>query len=301
VREALDLGVVLILNLEPSCKDYYEEARKGGIVVLEYPMQPLGIRPIEEVNELVRNVLQVMSSGKKVLIHSGDSVDDRCVTLAKMVLAAKGVKLEDVEGPQSLVQELAVSWYTRLIELISVEELHLLYGIGKRYDFGAGLEHASTVANVSLDIASVLKDKLNLDEADLIAVYVSGLFHDIGRFYSERRHEETGVEILRTHAKALRDLVDVELVEFCIKHHRRHTKPFEDPLLESVGEKGLHLAAIVRLADSFTSVYSKEEYWGAYLEDDNLVIVARFVNKHRFGEKGKLMEKASKIRPLIRS
>lgn len=300
LRKVLKSGVVLILNLEPTCRDYYREVR-GKAVVLEYPLQPLSIKPVEEVNELVRNILQVIKSGGKVLIHGGNNIDDRCLTVAKMILVARGEKLEGVEGPQSLVQELAVSWYARLTDLIGVEELHVLYEIGRRYDFGAGLEHASTVANISLDMAFALKSKLELSREDLVAAYVSGLFHDVGRFYSERRHEETGVEILRTHAKALRDLVDMDLVEFCVKHHRRHTKPHEDPLLERVGDKGLHLAAILRLADSFTSVYSKEEYWGVHLEDDSLVVVARFVNKHRFSEKGKLLEKVLNIRPLVRS
>lgn len=289
-----------MLNLEPSCKGYYEEARERGVIVLEYPIQPLSIRPVEEVNEVVRSILQVISSGGKVLIHGGGVIDDRCLALANMILAARGEEARSIEGPQSLIQELAASWYSRLLDLVGIEEVHILYEIGSKYEFGAGLEHASTVANISLDIAEALKSRTDLTRSDLLAAYVSGLFHDVGRFYSERRHEETGVEMLKTHVKALSRIADLELVEFCMRHHRRYTRPHEDPLLERVGEKGLQLAAMVRLADSFTSVYGREEYWGAYLQNDELVVVARFVNKHRFGEKGKLLEKVLGVKPVVR-
>ncbi|MEM4019104.1 MAG: hypothetical protein QXG57_02670, partial [Thermofilaceae archaeon] len=94
--------------------------------------------------------------------------------------------------------------------------------------------------------------------------------------------------------------VDVDLISFCIRHHRRHTNPENDPAVESLGENGLILAAVVRLADAFTNVYEKEDYWGVYLSEDGIAVVARRVNKERFESKGKLLEKITGVKVTLR-
>ncbi|RLE69111.1 MAG: hypothetical protein DRJ43_04460 [Thermoprotei archaeon] len=303
IEEAVERGVALVVNLDPSCSGYYKRAEELGVEVVEHPIQPLSFRPVEEVNSLVYRILGVVSVGRRVMVHAGNG-DGRCGTFLMMTLTALGVPdpsevVGSVGGPESLVQEHAVAWYARLLDLLGVEKLYSLYEIGRQYEFGAGLEHASTVANLSLDFAEALKPRVEFDERLLASVYVAGLLHDVGRFFSERRHEEIGVRIVMGSARVLEEVADLNLVVFGVRHHRRHTKPSKDPLLNVVGDEGLHLAAIVRLADAFTNVYGKEEYWGVHLEDESLVVRARFVNKRRFEEKGKLLREVVGVTPTL--
>lgn len=295
VEEARKSGALLIISLEQSCTGYREAAGRLGMAVLDYPLQPLAARPVEELNELARVAMGVARAGAKVLIHGLSESDDRCCFVASALAEALGCSAPQL-APLSPVQELALSWYSRLIRLLGVERLHELYEVGRVYDFGSGLEHASTVANVSLDLAQALQPLDGLEPSDLRTVYAAGLLHDIGRYFTEKAHEEVGVKVLNEHADFLAREFDYDLLTFCIRHHRRHTDPENDPALEKLGRKGLLAAAVVRLADSFTNVYEREEYWGVRVGEGTLAVVARRANKRRFEGKAKLLEKVKEIK-----
>jgi len=287
--------VLLAISLEPSCTGYREAAGRLGVVVLDYLLQPLAARPVEELNELARVVIGVVRTGSKVLVHGSSESDDRCCFVASALAEALGCSAPQ-SAPLSPVQELALSWYSRLVNLLGVELLHKLYEVGKLYDFGSGLDHASTVANVSLDLAQALLPLGGLEPGDLRTVYAAGLLHDVGRYFTEREHEEVGVKVLSEHADFLAREFDYDLLTFCIRHHRRHTDPESDPALGHLGERGLLAAAVVRLADSFTNVYEREEYWGVRVEENVLSVVARRANKRRFEGKGELLEKVKGLK-----
>ena len=292
IEEARKLNVLLVISVEPGYTGYREAAGRLGVAVLEYPLQPLAARPVEELNELVRVALGVVRSGARVMVHGSSEVDDRRFFVASALAEALGCAAPQ-QAPLSRVQELALAWYSRLLRLLGVEQLHGLYEVGRLYEFGAGLEHASTVANVSLDLAQALP---GFGEGDLRTVYAAGLLHDVGRYFTERGHEEVGVKLLSEHADPLSREFDYELLTFCVRHHRRHTDPERDPAAERLGEKGLLAAAVVRLADAFTNVYEKEEYWGVRVEGGTLEVVARRANKRRFEGKAELLEKISGLR-----
>lgn len=290
IHEARKLGVLLVISVEPGCGGYREAAGGLGVAVLEYPLQPLTARPVEELNELARVALGVIRAGAKVMVHGSSEADDRCSFVASALAEALGCAAPQQQAPLSRVQELALAWYSRLLRLLGVELLHRLYEVGKVYEFGAGLEHASTVANVSLDLAQALS---SFEGRDLRTLYAAGLLHDIGRYFTERGHEEVGVKLLSEHAGFLAREFDYELLTFCVRHHRRHTDPERDPAAERLGERGLLAAAVVRLADAFTNAYEKEEYWGVRVEGKALEVAARRVNKRRFKSKAELLEKIS--------
>ncbi|MEM0226323.1 MAG: HD domain-containing protein [Thermofilaceae archaeon] len=292
-EDTIETEGALVINVEPSCKRGFE-----GAVTLEYPLSQLTSRPPEELNELALTALRFAKAGSRVIIVGLGEDDDRPCYLANALLVAlKGQPL--LQCSLSRAQEQTLNWYARLKELIGLEQLHALFGVGKAYEFGSGLEHASTVANISLDLAQAVS-RGTLTHRYLKSLYVAGLLHDIGRFVSERGHEEIGVRMLMAHKDALPGDVDVDLISFCIRHHRRHTNPENDPAVESLGENGLILAAVVRLADAFTNVYEKEDYWGVYLSEDGIAVVARRVNKERFESKGKLLEKITGVKVTLR-
>lgn len=291
LTESVKGGGALIISVEPNCG----QGLAGGAVI-DYPLRQLSARPPEELNELAIAAARVKRAGGRVLIVGLGEEDDRSCLLAN----ALSIALEGRSAfpcPLSRAQELVLSWYARLREAVGVDQLHRLFEVGRTYEFGSGLEHASTVANVSLDLAQALAGAATA--RDLKSLYAAGLLHDIGRFVSERNHEEVGVRMLSVHKDALAGDFDVELVSFCIRHHRRHTNPASDPAAESLGKRALLLAAIVRLADAFTSVYEKEDYWGVHLSEGELTVVARYVNRDRFESKGRMLEEVAGVKVAL--
>ncbi len=290
--DLLEERIAAIVAVDPSCAAPPGEDKQAGVPVIEFPLPPSGVRPVEELNELALIVKSITKGGYNVLVQGFGDFDSRAYLVASAVLAALNADVE-LPGPLTLTQDLAVAWYRRLVNEIGVEVVHQLYEIGKLYEFGAGIEHASTVANLSLDLATALGELLKPGGEELRALYAAGLLHDLGRFFAEYKHEETGIGILERHAGTLSAIVDLKLAMFLIKHHRRRSNPEQDPLYADFGRGGLLLAAILRLADSFTNVYGKEEYWGASLEADKLVVTARGVDRHRLESKGKLLEEVT--------
>lgn len=285
--------MVIAVSALAEARDRWE-----GCVVLECPLSPLSAKPVEELNELARVALSIVRAGGKVVVV-GSEGDDRCLFIASAL--SQALNCPPPLGPLSPVQELALAWHSRLTTVLGVEDVHLLYELGRQYDFGAGLEHASTVANIGLDILQSVADRATLVERDLKTVYAAGLLHDVGRFFSEYRHEEVGVRIMSEHSKALGEAFDTPLLLFCIRHHRRHTEPRRDLLAREVGERGVVAAAAIRLADAFTNAYGKEEYWGARREGDKLVFPARFVNEQRFRSKARLLERVTGLEVELRA
>lgn len=279
----------MIISLDPNCDKFRSVASELGVAVIDFILQPFSARPVEELNELALLGRAILRAKGRIMVQGPRESDDRSCFLASVLAIAWGLDVI-FTCPLSPVQELTLSWYSRLLQLMDVEKVHKLFELGRPYDFGSGLEHASTVAHVSLDIATALAEEIGFTKRELSTLYAAALLHDIGRYFSERGHEEISARIVSSHASKLDEDLDLPLLLFCIRHHRRHTEPRKDPEIEKLGEKSLILASVLRLADAFTDVYDKEEYWGARGFGKGVVIVARFVNKHRFESKAKLLE-----------
>lgn len=289
VKKEYEKGLKLIISLDPSCNEFRSTASELGVAIIDFVLQSLSTRPVEEINELAFIGRAILRAEGRVLVQGSQESDDRSCFLANALAVAWGLD-STFTCPLSPVQELALSWYARLLQLLDTEKIHKLFELGKLYDFGSGLEHASTVAHISLDIATALTEGNGFTKRELATLYAAAFLHDIGRYFSERGHEEVSAHIVGSHASKLEEDFDIPLLLFCIRHHRRHTEPRKDPEMEKLGEKSLRLAAILRLADAFTNVYDKEEYWGARGSGEGVMIVARFVNKQRFESKAKLLE-----------
>lgn len=292
ITDILEEKIATIVIVDPSCTGSFREIRQAGVPVIEFSLPPSGVRPVEELNELALVVKSIVKSGRNVLIQGLGDFDNRIYLVAGIALTALNVNAE-LPGPLTLAQDLAITWYGRLVSKVGIEVVHQLYELGKLYEFGAGVEHASTVANLSLDLLTALEELFKPGDEELRTLYAAGLLHDLGRFFAEYKHEDTGVGILEQHVGTLSTIVDPKLAVFLVKHHRRRSNPEQDPLYADFGKDGLLLTAILRLADSFTNIYGKEEYWGASLEANKLVVTARGVDKHRFESKGKLLEEAT--------
>lgn len=290
--DILEKKIATIIIVDSSCTGSLREIGRVGVPVIEFILPPSGVRPVEELNELALVVKPIVKSDHNILIQGSGDLDNRSYLIAGIALMALNVN-STLPGPLTLTQDLALTWYSRLVSKMGMEVVHQLYELGKLYEFGAGVEHASTVANLSLDLLTALGELFKPEDEELKALYAAGLLHDLGRFFAEYKHEETGVRILEHHVETLSTIVDPKLTVFLVKHHRRRSNPEQDPLYTDFGKDGLLLTAILRLADSFTNIYGKEEYWGTALETNKLLVTARGVDKHRFESKGKLLEETT--------
>ena len=297
LERAKDEGVQLVVNLTYECTDY---SLPEGMKLLHYPIPDFGFVPPEDfLLNVVIPLSEYILEGEKVLIHCVGGIG-RSGTAVAMLLVYfygfdPGKALDRVYGlgggPQSAVQEVAFRWFSRLAKIRRREALvELLKFTAERF-FGAGVEHASTVANISLDVLEVLEEKYEVSEKDKAAAYVGGLLHDIAKKQDDARHHVLGAEIAKK-LDIVDELADRNLVSKVILHHRRKTDMLGDEELVSLGEGAVLSAAAVRLADAFKSAYIGEgTYWRTTLKDDVLSVAGIPSSVNRFKEKSEALSR----------
>ena len=278
LERARDEDVQLVVNLTYECTDY---SLPEGMKLLHYPIPDFGFVPPEDfLLNVVIPLSEYIPEGKKVLIHCVGGIGRSGTAIAMLLVyfycfdPSKALYrvFRLGGGPQSAIQEVAFRWFSRLAKIRHRGALIGVLGFAAKRTFGAGIEHASTVANISLDILEVLEEKYNVDERDKAAAYVGGLLHDIAKKQDDARHHILGAEIAKK-LKTIDELADRNLVSKVILHHRRKTDMLEDKELVSLGEGAVLSAAAVRLADAFKSAYIGEgTYWRTMLKDNVLSV-----------------------------
>ncbi len=202
--EKIDL-IVNLVDSEYRDVKYIGVAKAYNIDVHLFPIPDYFFLPHEYVNRyLLSRVINAVERGEKILIHCLGGIG-RSGTIVAMYLVRKySLPFEEAlarvrglgGGPESNIQLNSLRWFyisSRLMEYRFQEEI---YEIGEKYDFGASILHASTVANIALDIAYSMANFYGFSREDLLTLYISSLLHDIGyATHSEDKHH-LGSELL---------------------------------------------------------------------------------------------------------
>lgn len=299
VEEVVREGVKLIVNLvdySPGDAEYYKVARSLNVGVLAYPIEDFGFRPPEDVHfHVLNHVLRVVQGGGLVLVHCEGGIGRSGTVVAMYLMLRHGLGVEQAlsrvkslgGGPESDIQLLALEWYGRALSLLGSSGLDTVLGIGYNYDFGGGVDHASTVANIACDIAS----QLGFDKKMLAELYIAGLLHDIGRAVaSDDKHHVKSAEIVMELKDAVGRYGDPEAIAFLVRNHRTETDPRRDPLANKLGQDYILLASILRLADAFTDIYNEEGYLGVELRDRRIAIKASRADATRVETKAQILK-----------
>lgn len=260
-----------------------------GIEKLEYPIPDFSFKPIEDVLvDVVLPVLERLKNGEKVLIHCRGGIGRSGVAVAMVLGLRTGLPGGEVKQRLARLgfvgetpsQSLAFRWFFRARDLAGVNLMAELVSRLKKVRRGslsywvAYGNHASTVANVALDVLEAIAHRFSVSKKDLVNAYAAGLLHDIGRVLAgEEDHHAAGAELARQLWESLRHW-DKDVVSKAVYHHRRATNLLGDPELRSLGLNAQLVAAAVRLADAFDDVYAGEGYYlGTELRGRDLVLL----------------------------
>ncbi len=307
IAELAKSSPLMVANVSVECTGYEREIPRS-VRVVSCPMPDFYFKSHEEITyKVLEPARKWIKDGGRVLVHCLGGIGRSGTVVAMLLVYALGYNPDDAlrmvralgGGPQSTIQLNGFWWFARALTLIGRSGILELYREGARYDFGWGVDHASTVANVALDILVTLSPVIKVSEEALAATYVAGILHDIGRVESEEKHHEIGArEVLRS--EVVGSITDPELVSRLVYHHRARTNPSEDEVLTRHGKEALVSAAALRLADSYFNVYYGEEvYEGAELVGRTLVIRGHFYDPIRFERKATFFEEATGVKVRV--
>lgn len=284
-----------------------------GVEKLEYPIPDFSFKPFEDVLvQVALPVLERLNQGEKVLVHCRGGIGRSGVTVSMILGLRSRVSAVEVKRRLSKLgfegetpsQQLAFRWFFRARDLVGPDWIARMVARLKHVGCERGLsyweayaDHASTVANVALDILEAFSSLYGLSEADLRAAYAAGLLHDAGRVLaSGEEHHVAGAELAAT-IPEIEDCCDPLLVARAVFHHRRQTNPLSDPDLKRLGSAALLVAAAVRLADAFNSVYEGEGFYrGVELRGSKLIFKLEWSSP--FQLRSRLQEKADALMAL---
>lgn len=278
-------GVTLVVDLTFGECSY---ALPPGVEKLEYPIPDFSFKAFEDVLvEVVLPVVARLKQGEKVLVHCRGGIGRSGVVVSMILGLRSSASPGEVKRRLSKLgfqgetrsQQLAFRWFFRVRNLVDpswiaavVKRLKTVGSErGKSY-WAEYADHASTVANVALDVLEAISAEYKLSEADLRSAYAAGLLHDVGRVLaSGENHHAAGAEYA-ARIPEVESCCNPLVVAKAVYHHRRGTDLLGDPDLQELGTADMLVAAAVRLADTFGSVYEGEgSYHGVELHGSKLV------------------------------
>ena len=293
IEKLREKGVSTVVNLTYECVDYN---LPSSMELFHFPIIDFSFVPPEEaLIKFIDLLHQKLLQGEKILIHCVGGIG-RSGTAVAMLLVyhydfSPQKALDTVYtyggGPQSNIQRLVFNWFSRNLEMFGKENLLKMIRHGYQNDLSKTIGHASTVANISVDLLGTLSTRYTISNDYLKTAYVSGLFHDIAKHIDEKGHHELAAKMVLGW-DFIKEFSDILLVSKAIYYHRGNTSLLEDKELKEMGLGSMITAAVVRLADSFGDIYSGNEvYSGAQITDDKLLINGIPRSMKRLTEKSK--------------
>ncbi|MEM1631269.1 MAG: HD domain-containing protein [Thermofilum sp.] len=297
-------GVSLVVDLTMGECRY---ALPQGVEKLEYPIPDFSFKAFEDVLVGVAlPVLERLKQGERVLVHCRGGIGRSGVVVSMILGLRSGASAGEVKEKlarlgfqgETLSQQLAFRWFFRARDLIGpgwiaavVKKLKNVGGERGGSYWATYAAHASTVANVALDVLETISDSYGLSKAELRSAYAAGLLHDVGRVLASSENHHAAGALFAAEMPEVRSCCNPLLVAKAVLHHRRATDLLGDVELRRMGTAAQLVAAAVRLADAFNSVYEGEGlYRGVELRGSRLVFQLEWSLIARAG--GRLSEKA---------
>ena len=302
VEQAFKDGVRLIINLTERGECDYPIPE--GIEYINYEIPDFSFSPVEDVYyKVIMPAVEKLRGCDKILVHCRGGVGRSGTTIAMILQVYEKLDpikaLREVEyrggGPQTPVQDLAYRWFSRIYGLLG-DNIAVLYRDGERFGFGWGIDHASTVANISLDILEAVSSIARTSRQAYKDAYVAGLLHDIGRVHGSFDHNVSGSRMVYE-LESVKRIARADVVAKAIYHHRRSTDFFGDEELAGMGEEAQVVVAAVRAADAIKNAYFEDGlYYGLELEGDELVVKGSMFLEIMFKD---FIEKSEPLRRLL--
>ena len=198
---------------------------------------------------------------KPVLVHcTGGRGRSGTVAVAYLMLS-KGMRYGEALAMarsvdpgfvESETQHRVLKLYDRLLSVVPRRLLSKAIEIGKKYDFGRGVEHAAKVLELSIELVKELERegaiKLSTDVEK--APYIAATLHDIGVHHDPSdRHREYSYRMILKHGEELNNACNCSVAGNSAVIARLHGR--KDPVPENL-DKELKIAiGIIRIADGF--------------------------------------------------
>lgn len=304
LEDAAREGVSLVINL--TVKGECDYALPPGVEYIGYEIPDFSFAPVEDVYaNVIVPALERLRSCEKVLIHCLGGVGRSGTTIAMLLLAYRDIDpekaLREVEirggGPESPAQKLAFRWFARAYGLVGDKMLDLYMDVS-RFSFGWEIHHASTVANIALDILEAVSAYVKISRQGYVDAYVAGLLHDIGRAKGAIDHHVEGARLVRD-LSSVQEIARLDVVSKAVYHHRKRTDLLGDGELASMGEEARVIAAAVRAADAIKNAYMEDAvYSGVEAVGDELVVKGNMFKD--FIEKSEPLRKLTGLKVVFR-
>ncbi len=230
--------------------------KRYGVEYLHVPIKDFRAPSLIELYTIVSWIVERKG---KVLIHCLSGKGRSGTVASAYLMYSYRLPLEEalnrvrnkVSGAvETLEQEAVLEAYELMIKNFSDNQMKTLIDIGRRYDWGRGVKHASRVCQLTLKLWKALRTYLDLSINTIIPLGAAALLHDVGVALEEPHHVHSYTILMQQ--KELEDAFGSDLhkiIALLAKHHRNKTDPRTDPECKEFDDLITKLVAILRVAD----------------------------------------------------